>query len=109
MMKMVTTKKMTATTNEQRLLELPYAASKDFELVLETVTSPLMPTGYDTAYGLRNKITGVVELRGHSLALSVIVMQNQQQMFDKVMSGAMNGYAAEDGKTSFGIDPGTIL
>lgn len=104
-MKMATTTKTTATTNEQTLLDLPYASSKDFELVLETVTSPLTPTGIDTMYGLRSKITGVVELRGHSLGLSVIVMQNQQQMFDKVMSGEMNGYAAPDGKTSSqGVD-----
>lgn len=102
---MATPTKTTPTTNDQQLLTLSYASSKDFELVLETVASSLMPNGYDTMYGLRNKITGVVELRGHSLALSVIVMQNQQQMFDKVMSGEMNGFAQVDGKTALqGID-----
>jgi hypothetical protein len=78
--------------NKQVLVNLPYASSRDFELVMEQVVSPMTPSGYDTMYGLRNKLTGVVELRGHSLAYSVMVLQNQQQTFDKVLSGEMNGF-----------------
>ena len=70
--------------------------------MLETVTSPIMPSGFDQMYGLRNKHTGLIELRGHSLALSIVVMQNQQQMMDKVRSGEMNGYASIEGKTALG-------
>jgi len=94
--------KKTTKSNQETLIDLPYASTKDFELVLEQVTSPLKPSGFDLMYGLRSKITGVVELRGHSLALSIIVMQNQQQMFDKVLSGEMNGFASVEGKTSLG-------
>jgi hypothetical protein len=89
------TRKRTATKtmkNKQTPVKLPYASSEFFELVLEQVKSPLTPSGYDTMYGLRNKLTGVVELRGHSLAYSVMVLQNQQQTFEKVLTGEMNGY-----------------
>jgi hypothetical protein len=90
LMRMIATKMM---KNKQVLVDLPYASSRDFELILETVVSPMTPTGRDTMYGLRNKLTGVVELRGHSLAYSVMVLQNQQQLFDKVLTGEVNGFA----------------
>lgn len=97
---------MKTKSNPQVLLNLDEPTStQDFELVQETVLSSLLPNGTDFMYGLRNKRTGIVELRGHSLALSIIVMQNQQQMIDKVRSGEMNGYASVEGKTSLqGID-----
>jgi len=87
-------------TNKQIPVNLPYASSRDFELVLEQVVSPMTPSGYDTMYGLRNKITGVIELRGHSLAYSVMVLQNQQQTFEKVLSGEMNGFIVPSQNTS---------
>lgn len=106
-MKRATTRKTKTTTNDQQLISVPEAtATKDFELVRETVTSSLMPTGQDYMYGLRNKQTQMIELRGHSLALSIIVMQNQQQMMDKVRSGEMNGYASVEGKTTPMPSPG---
>jgi hypothetical protein len=90
-----------ATTNsDRRVLDLPYASTKDFELVIENVINELHPSGQSPMYGLRNKITDVIEARGLSLAVSVMVMQNQQQMFDKVLSGEMNGYASAEGKTA---------
>jgi len=54
------------------------------------------PDGYDWQYAIYNKGTEVIELRGSQFALSVVVMQNQQQMLDKVRSGEMHGYTVVD-------------
>jgi hypothetical protein len=84
------------------LTGLGYTETKDFELVIQEVCNDMLPSGLDTMYALRNKITGIIEARGMSLALSVVVLQNQQQMFDKVLSGELNGYASPQGKTALG-------
>lgn len=91
------------------LLDLPYSSTADFELVVEDVLNEMLPGGQGPMYGLRNKITGVVEMRGMSLALSVVVMQNQQQMFDKVLSGEMNGYSQVEMKTTDHLPPESYL
>lgn len=97
--KMTKTKK--TTSNEQVKLVIPslVTETEEFELVRESVVSSLLPTGTDFMYGLRNKLTGMIELRGHSLALSIVIMQNQQQMYDKVRTGEFNGYSSVEGKT----------
>jgi hypothetical protein len=111
-MKMIATLMRTIATkmmrNKQILIDLPYAQSKDFALVLESVKSPMTPNGKDIMYGLKNKITGVVELRGYSLALAVVMMQNQQQMFDRVLSGEMNGFTVSQ-QPPLAITDGSVL
>ncbi len=47
-------------------------------------------------YGLLNNITGIVEMRGLTLSLCIVIMQNQQQMLDKAFSGEMNGFVGPD-------------
>jgi hypothetical protein len=76
-----------------RPVELPFAESKHYKVLLESVRNPTCPSGFDWQYGIVNKLTGILEFRSNSLALAVLVMQNQQQQLDKVITGELNGYS----------------
>lgn len=91
---------MKRTTSNFRPLGLPYTETKDFELVTEEVLDGTVPSGRGFMYSLYNKVTKQIELRGTSLSLAIVVMQNQQQMFDKVLSGEMNGFANVQGQVA---------
>jgi hypothetical protein len=84
------------TTPNYRAIGSPLAETKDYQVVLERVVNPTLPDGYDWQYAIYNKGTEIIELRGSQFALSVVVMQNQQQMLDKVRSGEMHGYTVMD-------------
>lgn len=96
MMKWMQRRGMTTkpTTNNLLRVTLPNAVTKDFEIVVEDTVNNFLPSGIDRMYGVRNRLTGLVEIRGAQLSMMVMAMQNMQQVWDKVLTGEMNGYHA---------------
>jgi hypothetical protein len=75
-----------------KLDTLPFTETKDFAVVLESYANPSLPSGWDWQYALINKQTGVIEARLNVLTLSIVLLQNTQQMYDKMLVGEINGY-----------------
>jgi hypothetical protein len=60
--------------------EVQLEQTQDFEIIIERYASPRSLTGADSGYGVRNKLTGVVELRfnAYSEALQALgILQSQ--------------------------------
>jgi hypothetical protein len=89
------TRKRWKTISNYAAVPLEMAETEDYRVILERVKVPALPSGYDWQYAVVNKLTNVIESRVNHLALSVVVMQNQQQMLNKVRSGEMNGFVME--------------
>ncbi len=81
------------TNNVYEKIDLEYCKLKNYVTVAEAVATELLPSGWDWQYAVINKLTGVVEARTANLPMAVMIMQNMQQMLDKVVTGEANGYA----------------
>lgn len=85
-------KKRTTNNNIYLAVELPFADSKTYAVVKESIRSDLCPSGYDWQYGVVNKATGVLEMRASTLPLAVLVMQSLEKQLANVTTGELNGY-----------------
>ncbi len=108
--KKATTRRTTSKKPEYLSVDLPQADSKDFCVVIEAINTEFLPHGFDWQYSIVNKQTGVVEMRATQLTLAIVMMQSMQQMFDKMLTGEVNGYGftpnVPKGGTTFTDDGG---
>jgi hypothetical protein len=81
-------------------VNLPFADSRNYKVILESIRSDFCPSGYDWQYGVVNKLTGVLEMRASTLPLAVVVMQDLDSQLRRVVTGELNGNGTVSAATS---------
>lgn len=74
---------------EQR--ELSFDSTDGYEIIVEEYVNQRSPTGIDESYGIRNKRTGVIEMRwgAYSEALQgILVLQDSLDKYQAVFEKA---------------------
>lgn len=98
---------MTKTTNKATLFFVkdPMARTHDYAIIQEIIKAPNTLRGDDWSYGILNLTTRVIEVRASTLPIAIILLQQLQQLLDKVRSGEVNGYINTSGNLKADLGP----